>query len=664
MGQARRNRERLAWGGTEEMTDERTAVGAGPDEVGRPQDGAAAGFRAFVLSDIRGYSSFSAVRGDEAAAALTGRFIAIAERVLGGSGGESIGNRGDEVLFAFESPRQAIRAALAFELALLEATREDPSLPMPAGVGIDVGEAVVVPDGWRANAINVAARLCSLARGGEVLATREVTHLAQAIDGVRYDARPATQVKGIAEPVNPVRVVSHIRSGIRYSNGVPLRASDFRRGLERAFDVGGGPVADLGLVVGAQKCLEQPNCDLSRGIVADDATHTVTIHLTKPDPDLFAQLTLPAAYPVPPGTGIKLPARSIPGTGPYEIASYSPDLSNNPRAHGELVLKRNPYFRQWSAAAQPAGFPDRIVLYTNYSEAQQVAAVERGRADVAWNPPTPSEISTLSQNLPSQLHENAAPETYYTWLNVRSAPFDNLLARQAVNYAVNRQALVKLALGSNGGGGRPTCQLLPPDFPGYVPYCPYTLDPAASGRWLAPDLTKAQALVRESGTLGARVTVLQGSDVSRRYGQTIVASLREIGYRAKLADLPPNIAYGRPPSFYSRFQAGFIGWYADYVAPDQIIGGIVQCSAITQGGNLGQFCDRSLDAKIASALSEEGTNPGLASTEWTRIDREVTDMAVEVPLGNQLNAGFVARRVGNFQYNPQWGMLVDQLWVR
>jgi class 3 adenylate cyclase len=192
------------------MTDEGVAVGAGPEEAPEPRlPAGASGFRAFLLSDIRGYSSFAAARGDEAAAALTGRFIAVAERVLAEFGGESLGNRGDEVLFAFESPRQAIRAAVAFEQALLDATREDPSLPMPAGVGIDVGEAVPVPDGWRANAINVAARLCALAKGGEILATREATHLAQAVDGIGYRSLPATRVKGIAQQVTPVRVVAH-----------------------------------------------------------------------------------------------------------------------------------------------------------------------------------------------------------------------------------------------------------------------------------------------------------------------------------------------------------------------------------------------------------------------------------------------------------------------
>ena len=146
---------------------------------------------------------------------LTGRFIELAGDVVGRLGGDGIGTRGDEVQFAFESPRQAIRAAVALQRALLDATREDPSLPMPAGIGLDVGEAVLVPDGWRANAINVAARLCSMAKGGEILATREVTHLAQAVEGIRYVPCPAARLKGIAEPVTPVRVVGEAGDAAR-----------------------------------------------------------------------------------------------------------------------------------------------------------------------------------------------------------------------------------------------------------------------------------------------------------------------------------------------------------------------------------------------------------------------------------------------------------------
>src|SRR4051794_7514174 len=164
-------------------------------------------FRTFLIADVRGYSSFAALRGDEATAALAERFAETAGRVVQEHSGELVELRGDEVLAAFESPRQAVRTALALQERLLERTRDDPSLPLPAGLGLDVGEAVTARDGYRANAINVAARLCSVATAGEVLATREVAHLAQAIDGVRYLTRQPAHLKGIAEPVQYVRVV-------------------------------------------------------------------------------------------------------------------------------------------------------------------------------------------------------------------------------------------------------------------------------------------------------------------------------------------------------------------------------------------------------------------------------------------------------------------------
>ena len=554
--------------------------------------------------------------------------------------------------------------AVAHRGGVLEALASGLNGPMAGDPPtIDPGSAYVT-DIWRV-LVMTSDGLVAYRREGGIAGNELVPDLAVAL--------PAPTDNGLT-------YTFHIRSGIRYSNGVLLRASDFRHGLERAFTVfgaEGGPEADLALIVGAQKCLKRPvRCDLSHGIIADDAANTVTVHLTKPDPDLFAQLTLPAAYPVPPGTGVSLPTRTVPGTGPYEIASYAPDLKDRPGTHGLLVLKRNPYFRQWSAAAQPVGFPNRIVVHTNYSEAQQVTAVEQGRADMTWEPPTPREVTALSESLPSQLHKNPLRAIDYVWLNVRSAPFDNLLARQAFNYAVARGALAAFAGGPNvnaAGGGRPTCQLLPPDFPGYAPYCPYTADPTASGRWLAPDLLKAQALVRESGTGSAPVTLLLPSFYPRRVGEVLVATLRAIGYHARLADVPFYQALASPPGFYSTFQAGVGGgWWADYVAPAQIIPYFVECSVhpvippLNPNGapNFEHFCDPSLDAKIAKALGEESANPGVASQEWTAIDREIVDLAIDVPIDNALTVDFVAHRAGDYQYNPQWGILVDQLWVR
>jgi ABC-type transport system substrate-binding protein/DNA-binding SARP family transcriptional activator len=459
---------------------------------------------------------------------------------------------------------------------------------------------------------------------------------------------------------NGLTYTFQIRSGIRYSTGTVVRASDFRRGLERAFKAGGGFVHYFEPLVGGNQCLQRPPaCDLSHGIVADDATNTVTYHLTAPDPDLPYQLTLPTSYPVPAGTPLNVPpGGSVPGTGPYEISSYSPAPSNNPRAHGRLVLRRNPYFRQWSAAAQPAGFPDQIVIRTNYSPASQVSAVEHGTADLAWDPPPTGDLSSLARSFTSQLHESIQAWTNLLWLNVHRPPFDNLLARRALNYAVDRSALASLG----GPPGRPTCQLLPPDFPGYVPYCPYTLDPVPSGRWLAPDLSKARALVRQSGTLGDPITLLTRTGVPRSLAEQVASTLRNIGYRASLEALTLQTPSKQIPQIFNQAGAGISFWIADFVAPSNFFA-VVECGQ-PPGYNAGRFCHPRLDARIKKVLAEQSGQAGVADQEWSAVDRTVVMDAVDVPISNALEADFVARRVSNFEYNPQWGVLIDQLWVR
>src|SRR6266511_2257871 len=104
--------------------------------------------RTFLISDIRGYSTFTRERGDETAARLATRFADLARDAVEARGGEVLQLRGDEALAVFDSTPQAVRAALEFQLACDEETRADPDLPLPVGVGIDRGEAIPVEDGY------------------------------------------------------------------------------------------------------------------------------------------------------------------------------------------------------------------------------------------------------------------------------------------------------------------------------------------------------------------------------------------------------------------------------------------------------------------------------------------------------------------------------------
>jgi ABC-type transport system substrate-binding protein len=89
---------------------------------------------------------------------------------------------------------------------------------------------------------------------------------------------------------------------------------------------------------------------------------------------------------------------------------------------------------------------------------------------------------------------------------------------------------------------QPACQVLPPGFPGYEPYCPYTKNPGT--KWSAPDLAKARELVKESGTAGQKVTIIvQDLTVDRSIGTYLQSVLKSIGYDASVKALSQNIQF-------------------------------------------------------------------------------------------------------------------------
>ena len=144
--------------------------------------------RAFLIADVRGYTRFTRERGDAEAARLAKRFAELARDSVEARSGRVIELRGDEALAVFESPAQAVRAAVELQAVCAEESSVDPTLPLLVGVGIDVGEAVPVEGGFRGAALNTAARLCSQAAGGQVLITRGMTDRAGEIPGVTYAA--------------------------------------------------------------------------------------------------------------------------------------------------------------------------------------------------------------------------------------------------------------------------------------------------------------------------------------------------------------------------------------------------------------------------------------------------------------------------------------------
>lgn len=126
------------------------------------------------------------------------------------AGGELVELRGDEALCVFGSARTARLAAVEFQLRVRDRIEDEPALPLGVGIGLDAGEAVPTDGGYRGRALNLAARLCTLAGPGEILATETVATLAGSQPGVGFARRRPVRLKGLAEPVRHVEVVPEV----------------------------------------------------------------------------------------------------------------------------------------------------------------------------------------------------------------------------------------------------------------------------------------------------------------------------------------------------------------------------------------------------------------------------------------------------------------------
>jgi peptide/nickel transport system substrate-binding protein len=454
-----------------------------------------------------------------------------------------------------------------------------------------------------------------------------------------------------------------LRAGVTYSNGAPVRPSDVLGSFERAAIAGIAEPIGAGLdgstdIVGSSACTAKPPCDLSRGITFDDQAGTVTFHLAVADPGFPSVIT--GAFIVPAGTSLTESSSPLPATGPYMVDRY--------RAGQEAHLVRNPQFHQWSQAAQPDGYPDAID-WTVSRLADPSSLVESGMADVVLGTTLSAErLDQLRTRAPAQLHIGPSQKTWFEWMNTRIPPFNDPRVRQAINYAADRQALVD----AWGGplAARITCQVIPPQYTGYEPYCPYTVDPNANGGWLGPDLAKAEALVAQAGVKGQRVTVWGWADGGQHaaVARYFTALLNELGFKAttRLLGLGPYFTFIATSPEKVQMAGSWI-LSTTRSGSDTIVGTFTCPDFPTEFPYIGYpaaFCSRPIDAQVTKAEALDATDPVAATRLWAKIDRAMVDAAPAVMAFNPTDVTFLSQRVGNYEHHPQYQIMLDQLWVQ
>jgi peptide/nickel transport system substrate-binding protein len=401
-----------------------------------------------------------------------------------------------------------------------------------------------------------------------------------------------------------------LRKGLKYSDGTPIKASDFPATIVRDFKLNSPGIGFFSNIVGVDACENNPTkCSSISGITADDAAGTIKIDLKEPQSDFLYILSIPFTSPVPASTPDKDTENPPPpASGPYYFVSYAPSKS--------IVMARNPNWTKDEIPAVPNGNPDKITMTLTDDQAQSAQLVASGQYDYDANILPTDRLSFYKQKYAKQINFFTTPSTYYFFMNFRLAPFNKLEARQAVNYAINRQALVNL----RGGLGVPTYNFLPPSYPQYKKITP---DPYPY------NLNKAKQLVQQSGTAGMKVTVYTISDVAvdKATGEYLQGQLKKIGWNAQIRELAGANYFTIVGNQATKAQIGFTDWFEDYPYPTDWFNILQNGDNITQvhNNNYGNVDVKSINSQInhfghlppAQALSSS-TNEG-----WATIDHDL-----------------------------------------
>ena len=256
-----------------------------------------------------------------------------------------------------------------------------------------------------------------------------------------------------------------LRDGLKYSNGDDVKASDFKTTIERDFKLDSAGAALFLTSAGRRPIAKDPKQHGIKGIEVHNGT--ITIHLKQPQADFSNVLASEFAAPVPadaPATDTSL--HPLPSTGPYVIRSYQPKSG--------IVEERNPRFQAWRFhSAVPEGHPDRVTWDIVPDASVALHRVLSGKDDWMSYYQVPSKrLHGIEHKHKSQLRVFTPPNLMYFFMNTRVPPFTSLKVRRAVNYAISRRWLKRLA----GGLAGTTENVLPPGYPAYRPHDLYRHD--------------------------------------------------------------------------------------------------------------------------------------------------------------------------------------------
>ncbi len=413
-----------------------------------------------------------------------------------------------------------------------------------------------------------------------------------------------------------------LRQGVKFHNGDPFSAEDVKFSFERVLDP-------------ATKSPQYGNIRAIKEVKIIDA-HTVHLITDKPFPLLLERVVF---FPIIPKkhvekVGAQAFAESAPGgTGPYKFVEWKRDQ----------YLKMERFEGHWRGQAPFKNLIIRVIPETS----TQVAELKTGGVDIIRNL-APDLIPDLKAH--SNTYVSTAPilRTHYVELDMRELPFNKKEARQAANYAIDRQAIVEKLM---GGLGKVVPTVINPLALGY--------DPKVEG--YSYDPKKAKELLKQAGfPNGTDITIHAGVSEAffRQIAEAVAEMLSEVGLRTNLKIWEPGPAWNKFFQTEGKATHGFYGTWGYYSTfdADAILHPLYHTEP---GGWVGKWYTRvpGLDDLIDTGRSTLDKEKRLAA--YTKVQNLIKDEAPSIFLFSQHDMLGVNKRVDYAARGDEWIWLYD-----
>jgi peptide/nickel transport system substrate-binding protein len=296
---------------------------------------------------------------------------------------------------------------------------------------------------------------------------------------------------------------------------------------------------------------------------------------------------------------------------------------------------RNPNFKPLPNV--PATNPDKITVKIVADDAAALQQVINGQGDYDFHPIPVDRLSNVQDKYADQLKVYTPANTYYFFMNVRYKPFDDVRVRRAVNYAIDRDALVR----TYGGLASPTENILPPTYPQYKKHSLYP-----------HDLAKAKQLIQQAGVKGAKVTVWTSNrDTARRPTVVLQDTLNKLGFKTTLKVIDAEIYWTTIGNQKQKAQIGFADWFQDYPHPLDWFDVLLNGDRITptHNNNYSDYDNKAVNAKIAQ-LKKVTTLNAQVNSQWAALDAQIMKDAAWAPYVNRQFTDFFSSKIDTSCY--------------